>query len=455
MLEHENGGKDSESERTDKFKRLALEYSRYYKGKVNIFPKVPIRHLNDFSIWYTPGVSAVSLEIARQKDLSFELTGRWNSIAILTDGTRVLGLGKVGPEAAMAVMEGKSLIFNYLGGVNAVPIPVNAPEREAFISVATALEPSFGGYNLEDIESPKCFYIQEKLQKAVNIPVWHDDQLGTACITLAGLINSLRVVGKKMGEVRVVLMGSGAANIATAKLIIAAGVKPGNIMMVDSKGVIDNERKDLDSMMFNNRWKYELALTTNADRVKGEAANAFKGADVVLSAAKQGPGTIKPEWISTMNKGGVVFALANPVPEIWPRLALEAGAAVVATGRSDFSNQINNSLVFPGVFRGTLDARATGVNIDVMLAASREIADFVKEPEAEKIVPTMEEWELYPSVASAVAHRTSELGLARKSGSRESFYKTAHEIIEENRNMYRRMLDEKFIRSLPGGEIDE
>lgn len=455
MLEHENEGKDKDSQRTERFKQLALEYSRYFKGKVNIFPKVPIRHLNDFSIWYTPGVSAVSLEIARDKDLSFELTGRWNSIAILTDGTRVLGLGKVGPEAAMAVMEGKALIFNYLGGVNAVPIPVNAPDREDFIAVATALEPSFGGYNLEDIESPKCFYIQEKLQKSLNIPVWHDDQLGTACITLAGLINSLRVVGKKMEDVRVVLMGSGAANIATANLIIAAGVKAGNIMMVDSKGVIDNERKDLDGMMFNNRWKYELALSTNADRVRGEAANAFKGADVVLSAAKQGPGTIKPEWISTMNSNSVVFALANPVPEIWPRLAKEAGASVVATGRSDFPNQINNSLVFPSVFRGTLDARATGVNIDVMLAASREIADFVKSPEAEKIVPTMEEWELYPTVASAVAYKTSELGLARKKGSRESFYKTAHEIIEENRNMYRRMLDEKFIRSLPGGDIDE
>ncbi len=455
MPEQKDNDQSDEAKRTERFKELALRYSRYYKGKVDTFPKVPVRQLNDFSIWYTPGVAAVSLEIAKNRDLSFELTGRWNSIAILTDGTRVLGLGNVGPEAAMAVMEGKALIFNYLGAVNAIPIPVRAQDREQFISVATALEPSFGGFNLEDIESPKCFYIQEKLQKALTIPVWHDDQLGTACITLAGMINSLRVVGKKISDARVVLMGSGAANIATARLIIAAGVRPGNLIMVDSRGVIDNERKDLDGMMVNNPWKYELALATNSDRIRGEAANAFKGADVVLSASRQGPGTIKEEWISSMNRDAVVFALANPVPEIWPREAIGAGARVVATGRSDFPNQINNSLVFPGVFRGALDARASGVNVDIMLAASTQIADFVKEPGPEKIVPTMEEWELYPSVASAVAFRASELGFARKSGSRESFYRTAHEKIEENRKMYRRMLEEKYIRELPGGDVNE
>lgn len=455
MLEHKDEAEDSESKRTEGFRQLALKYSRYYKGKVNIFPKVPIRHLNDFSIWYTPGVAAVSQEIARERDLSFELTGRWNTIAILTDGTRVLGLGNVGPEAAMAVMEGKALIFNYLGAVNAVPVPIRAVTRDQFISVAEALEPSFGGYNLEDIESPKCFYIQEKLQDSLSIPVWHDDQLGTACITLAGLINSLRVVGKKMEDARIVMMGSGAANIATAKLIIAAGARPGNVIMVDSKGVIDRERKDIDSLMINNPWKYELALETNAHRIKGETEHAFSGADVVLCASKPVPGTIRPEWVSSMSKDAIVFALANPLPEIWPRVAHEAGAAIVATGRSDFPNQINNSLVFPGVFRGTLDARATGVNTEVMLSASTQIADFVAEPGPEKIVPTMEEWELYPTVASAVAYRTSELGLARRKGSRETFFKLAHEIIEENRNMYRRMLDEKCIKDLPGGGMND
>ncbi len=455
MLDHEKEDEESETQRTDRFKKLALRYSRYFKGKINTIPKVPIRELNDFSIWYTPGVAAVSLEIAKERDLSFELTGRWNSAAILTDGTRVLGLGNVGPEAAMAVMEGKALIFNYLGAVNAIPIPIRVSDRDQFISVAQSLEPSFGGFNLEDIESPKCFYIQEKLQQSLTIPAWHDDQLGTACITLAGVINSLRVVGKKISDSRIVLMGSGAANIATARLIIAAGAKAGNILMVDSRGVIDSERKDLDSMMINNPWKYELALSTNSERVKGEAANAFKGSDVVLSASRQGPGTIKEEWVSSMNKDAIVFALANPVPEIWPRQAADAGAAVVATGRSDFPNQINNSLVFPGVFRGALDARATGVSIDIMIAASTQIADFVREPGAEKIVPTMEEWELYPSVASAVASKASELGMARKHGSRESFYKSAHELIEENRNMYRRMLEEKYIKNLPGGGENE
>jgi malate dehydrogenase (oxaloacetate-decarboxylating) len=441
--------------RTEEFNREAVEFSEYYKGKVQIVPKVPVRSLSDFSIWYTPGVAEVSRRINADKELSFEMTGRWNSIAILTDGTRVLGLGNVGPEAAMPVMEGKSLIFNFLGAVNAVPITLKVNSRDEFISAAQALEPTFGGYNLEDIESPKCFYILEKLQKSLSIPAWHDDQLGTACITLSGLINALRVTGRKIPDTRVVLLGSGAANIAAAHLLMAAGFREGNIVLADSKGVLHPEREDMDSLMLNNPWKYQLAMKTNSDRIKGDSSQAFKGADVVISASKQGPDTIKQDWIRSMNSNAILFALANPTPEIWPSKAKEAGASIVATGRSDFPNQINNSLVFPGVFRGVLDARAKGVNFKIMVAASYEIADFVKEPHEDRIVPTMDDWELYPSVAAAVASKTVEMGLARKANSREGFYRTAHDLIEENRNIYLKMMNEKMIKALPGGKKNE
>ena len=439
-----------DQQRTEKFNYQAIKYSEFYKGKIQIVPKVPVRHLDDFSYWYTPGIAAVSTKISQDPDLSFELTGRWNSVAILTDGTRVLGLGNVGPEAAMAVMEGKALIFNFFGAVNAVPIPIRVQSREEFINVAKALEPSFGGYNLEDIESPKCFFILETLQKSLNIPTWHDDQLGTASITLAGLLNALRIVNKKPVDAKVVLFGSGAANIAAAHLLIAAGFKGENLVMVDSKGILEPEREDMDSLMINNPWKYKLAMITNGERLKGGAPEAFKGADVIISAAKPGPGTIKPEWIRSMNSDAIVFALANPIPEIWPEEAKEAGARIVATGRGDFPNQINNSLIFPGIFRGVLDARAKGVNFQIMVTASQEIANFVEDPHEDKIVPTMEDWELYPSVAAAVASRTVDMGLARRTNSKQGFYKIAREIIENNRELYLKLMKEKFIKELPG-----
>ena len=442
----------NDEERTRMFNESAIRLSELYKGKINTVSKVPVRDLRDFSIWYTPGVAAVSLKIAANPEQSFNMTGRWNSVAILTDGTRVLGLGNVGPEAAMPVMEGKALIFNYLGGVNAIPIPMRVKTQDEFIAVAKALEPSFGGYNMEDIESPKCFFILEKLQKTLNIPVWHDDQLGTASIILAGLINSLRVTGRKIADSTVLLMGSGAANIAAAHLLFAAGFKPGNIIMADSKGVLEPERQDMDSLMINNPWKYQLAMTTNESRIKGNIENAFKGVDVVISASKPGPDTIKKEWISSMNSDPIVFALANPVPEIWPHAAIEAGAKIVATGRGDFPNQINNSLIFPGVFRGVLDAGARGVNFQIMVEAAYEIANFVERPSPERIVPTMDEWELYPRVAAAVAYKTVEMNLARKSDSKQGFLKTATEIIESNRKIYSKMMESGLIKNYFGDD---
>ncbi|SMD30146.1 NAD(P)-dependent malic enzyme [Picrophilus oshimae] len=436
---------DDES-RTLEYNEKALKLSEFYKGKVGIVPKVPVRSLDDFSVWYTPGVAAVARKIAENIDLSFELTGRWNSVAILTDGTRVLGLGNIGPEAAMPVMEGKSLIFNYLGGVNAVPIPVRAASEDDFIKVAMALEPSFGGFNLEDIESPKCFSILEKLQKTLEIPAWHDDQLGTASITLAGVINALRVVNKKIDDVRVVFNGAGAANIAAAYLFNEAGFKMKNMVMIDSSGILEPERPDMDRLMLNNPLKYKLAIDTNEDRLKGNLMDAVNGADIIISASKSQPGIIKPEHIKLMNRDPIVFALANPLPEIWPRDAINAGARIVATGRSDFNNQINNSLVFPGVFRGILDARARKVNFKVMVSASYEIANAVKNPDENHIVPDMSNWELYPRVAAAVASKCSELGFARKAGDYNTFLKRATDIIEENRRLYDTLIEKNIIK---------
>jgi malate dehydrogenase (oxaloacetate-decarboxylating) len=438
-----------DNERTARFNRLAVEYSRFYKGKIRTFPNVPITSMNDFSYWYTPGVAEVSRVINKDTDESFNLTGRWNTIGIVTDGTRVLGIGNVGPEAAMPVMEGKAMLFNLLGGVNAIPLPLRVSSGEEFIKVVQALEPSFGGFNLEDIESPKCFFVLRDLQKQLSVPAWHDDQLGTACIILAGLINSLRITGRKMQDSTVALVGSGAANIAAAHLMIEAGFKPGNITMVDSHGIINPEREDLDKMMISNPWKYELALQTNEERRKGGIGDAMKGTDIVVSASKSQPGVIRGEWIKDMNKDAVIFALANPLPEIWPEDAKANGARIVATGRSDFPNQINNSLVFPGIFRGVLDARSRGVNFGIMVRASFEIADYVTDPDPEKIVPTMGEWELYPQVASAVARATVEQGLARKVDSREGFLKTAREVITTNRQAIEKNMDLGLIRRLP------
>ncbi|MCL5786320.1 MAG: NADP-dependent malic enzyme [Candidatus Thermoplasmatota archaeon] len=435
---------------TAKYNEAAVIVSESYKGKTRVIPKVPIRDLSDFSIYYTPGIAEVSRRIAADPGMSFELTGRWNSVAILTDGTRVLGLGNVGPHAAMPVMEGKALIFNYLGGVNAVPITMMIRSSDEFMAVARALEPSFGGYNLEDIESPKCFFLLQNLQKELNIPVWHDDQLGTASITLAGLTNALKVTGRRREDSWIVLLGSGAANIATATLLGSAGFDLGKIILVDSHGILHPEREDMDSLMINHPWKYDLAMKTNSERIKGGAEEALKGADIVISAAKSQPGFIKKEWIRSMNRDPIVFALANPLPEIWPNDAKEAGASVVATGRGDFPNQINNSLVFPAVFRGVLDARAKGVNMDVMVTASNEIAAFVKVPSEDHIVPSMNDWEMYPQVAAAVAAKTSEIGLARKNGTRGQFLSIATDIIEENRRFYQKAFDNGLIKDFRG-----
>ncbi|MDT7969139.1 MAG: NADP-dependent malic enzyme [Vulcanisaeta sp.] len=439
------------SEESEKWFKIAVEASRRYGGKVMVLPKVPVRSLQDFSIWYTPGVAAVSREISRDVDKSFEYTWRWNAIAVLTDGTRVLGLGDVGPEAAMPVMEGKSLLYKYLGGVDAVPLPVRASTADDLVNIGKAIEPAFGGINLEDIESPKCFYVLDKLREELKIAVWHDDQQGTAGAILAGLINAFKIVGKRMEDSTIVFIGAGASNIAAARILIKAGVKPGNIVLVDSKGILHPEREDMDKLMLTNPWKYELALKTNAERRRGGIKEALVGADAVVAASVQGPGVIKKEWVRSMNKDPIVFALANPIPEIWPWEAKEAGAKVVATGRSDFPNQVNNSLVFPGVFRGALDVRVKTITDEMIIAAAQEIANFVGDKLSEdKILPTMEEWDFYPRVAAAVAVKAVEQGVARKSTGWKEEYERAREIIATAKLMIETLFGKGLIRNLLG-----
>jgi malate dehydrogenase (oxaloacetate-decarboxylating) len=412
---------------TDRLGSRSVELAKFYQGKIETVPKVPVRSLADFSVWYTPGIAAVSRAIGSEPELSFELTGRWNTIAIVTDGSRVLGLGDIGPEAALPVMEGKALLFKYLGGVDAIPVPIRADSPEAIISTVERIAPAFGGINLEDIASPKCFEVLEELTRRLPIPVWHDDQLGTAAATVAGLLNALKLTDRDIRHVRTALLGAGAANLVTARLLIALGHDPRRLSLVDQRGILDPEREDLDVLRFSNRWKYDLALKTRGGGRRGDAAEAVREADVLLAASTPDPNTVKPSWIRSMAPGPIVFALANPVPEIWPSVAREAGAAIVATGRGDFPNQVNNSLVFPAVFRGVLDARARRIPDEIVLVAARELAEYAAQHglSPEHIIPTMEEHEVFPRVAAAVATRSVELGIARRKRSFEEFLELA------------------------------
>lgn len=401
-----------------------------------MIPKVPIKSLDDFGVLYTPGVAAVSREIAKNKDLSFHYTYRWNAIAIVTDGTRVLGLGDIGPEAAMPVMEGKALIFKYLGGVDAIPLTIGTKDPDKIVETVKVLEPSFGGINLEDIESPKCFYILDKLRQILQIPVWHDDQQGTAGATLAGLITSIELTGKDPKNMKIVLYGAGAANIATARLLYKYGIPYENMVIIDSRGPLYKGRHDEDEMKLENPWKYELVEKTNKFGVR-TLEDAFNGADILIAASRPGPGVIKPEWIKYMNKDPIVFALANPVPEIWPDEAKKAGARIVATGRSDLPNQVNNSLIFPAVFRGALDVRAKTITDEMVIEASRELASFARERGLNEnyIIPKMTEWEVYPRVAAAVGMKAIQQGIARVSLSYDELYTSAKFMIDNARNL--------------------
>ncbi len=428
----------------------ALRLHPFYRGKIETAIKCAIRDFDDFSIWYTPGVAAPCRAIAENPDLVYEYTNKWNTVAVVSDGTRVLGLGDIGPKAGLPVMEGKALLYKYLGGVDAVPIVLDTKDPDAIIQTVLMLQPGFGGINLEDIAQPKCFRILDTLREKAEIPIWHDDQQGTATVTLAALMNALKIVGKKKEEVRIAFIGCGAANVACSRLIFAWGVNPALCTIVDSKGILGKHRKDLELRRAEYVDKWHLCQITNAEGRQGDIPEAMRGADVVIALSRSGPGVILPQWVSTMAKDAVVFACANPVPEIWPWEALQAGARIVATGRSDFPNQVNNSLGFPGIFRGALDVRARTITDEMCFAAAQALADQVGERlDEEYILPTMDDWEVFPREAAAVGMKAQEQGLARLQVDYDTLYKQAYAIIKRSRDLTQMMMQAGFIAEAP------
>jgi malate dehydrogenase (oxaloacetate-decarboxylating) len=432
-------------------KELSAKYHPFYQGKIEVVPRVPVRKLDDFGIWYTPGVAQPCLEIKADPIKVWSLTNKWNNVAVVTDGTRVLGLGDIGPEAGLPVMEGKGLLFKYLGGVDAVPIPLATKDPEKIIETVKLITPNFGGINLEDISQPKCFYILQRLRKECEIAVWHDDQQGTATINVAGVINALKVVGKKMTDARITLVGAGASNIRTAKVLLDAGAQAKNLILVDSKGIICKHRSDIEAVSKDYVEKWELAQTTNAEDRHGGIPEGMKGADVVISASKSQPGMIQKEWVSSMADDAIIFAIANPLPEIWPWEAQEAGARIIATGRSDFPNQVNNSLGFPGIFRGTLDVRAKTITDEMCIAAATELARFQEERGLDEnhIVPTMDDLEVFVSEAVAVAMKAQEQGVARVKRTRQDLHDTAYAMIKRAHDETRTLMQDGYIRPPP------
>jgi malate dehydrogenase (oxaloacetate-decarboxylating) len=422
--------------------RAAVEMHAFYRGKMSTIPKCIIRDLSDFAIWYTPGVAEPCRTIVENPEEVYRLTNKANTIAVISDGTRVLGLGDIGPEAGLPVMEGKCLLFKYLGGVDAVPIMLDEKEPDAFIETVLRLQPGFGGINLEDIAQPKCFKILDELREKAHIPVWHDDQQGTATVTLAGLMNALKVVGKNKEEIRITFIGAGAAGTACARLIFAWGVNPETATVVDVNGILGKLRTDF--MQGSPAW--QLCQTTNAEGKQGGIKEALQDADVVIAYSRPGPGTIEPEWIGGMADDPIVFTCANPVPEIWPWEAEAAGAAVVATGRSDFPNQVNNTLCFPAIFRGVLDVRASTISDEMCFASAQTLADALEEPLDENhILPKLTESAIFPLQAAAVGMKAQEQGLAQVKMSYDQLLDHAVQVISSAQSMNEILMNERLI----------
>ena len=383
----------------------SLRLHNEWKGKIEVVATVPVETKEDLSLAYTPGVAQPCLEIQKDVEKSYDLTRRHNLCAVITDGTAVLGLGDIGPEAGMPVMEGKCVLFKSFGGVDAFPLCVKTKDVDEFVQTVYNISGSFGGINLEDIAAPRCFEIERKLKEKCDIPIFHDDQHGTAVITLAGMLNALKVVGKKKEDVKIVTSGAGAAAISIVKLLLSAGFK--NVTMCDRKGAIYAGREGL------NWIKEEMAQVTNLEKKPGSLAEQLVGADVFIGVSA--PGTVTTEMVKTMNRDAIIFACANPTPEIFPDDAKAGGAAVIATGRSDFPNQINNVLAFPGIFRGTFDVRARDINEEMKMAAAHALADLISPEElcADYIIPKAFDKRVGPAVAEAVAEAARKTGVAR------------------------------------------
>ena len=428
----------------------AMVLHPFYRGKVETSLKCAVRDLNDFAIWYTPGVAAPCRDIEANPERVYDHTNKWNTVAVVSDGTRVLGLGDIGPKAGLPVMEGKALLYKYLGGVDGVAIMLDTKDPDKIIETVLLLQPAFGGINLEDISQPKCFRILDTLREKAEIPIWHDDQQGTATVTLAGLMNALKIVGKKKEDVRITFVGSGASNVACSRLIFGWGVDPTKCHMVDSKGILGPHRRDLELRRHEYVDKWRLCQITNGDLRQGGIPEALEGVDVVIALSKPGPGTILSEWIKRMNEDAIVFACANPAPEIWPWEALEAGARIVATGRSDFPNQVNNSLGFPGIFRGALDVRARTITDGMCFAAAEALANFIGDDlDEEHILPSMEDWQVFAREAAAVGMKAQEQEVARLTLSYDELYQHAFEMIDRSRKVTKMMMAEGFIAEAP------
>ena len=387
------------------YAKESLRLHGEWKGKIEVVAKVPVATKEDLSLAYTPGVAQPCLEIQKDVNKSYDLTRRHNLCAVITDGSAVLGLGDIGPEAGMPVMEGKCVLFKSFGDVDAFPLCIKSHDVDEIVNTVYLLSGSFGGVNLEDISAPRCFEVERKLKEKCDIPIFHDDQHGTAVITLAGLTNALKVVGKKKEDVKVVTSGAGAAAISIVKLLLSAGFK--NITMCDRKGAIYKGREGL------NWIKEEMAEVTNLEHKAGSIADMLVGADVFIGVSA--PGTVTTEMVKTMNRDAIIFACANPTPEIFPDDAKAGGAAVIATGRSDFPNQINNVLAFPGIFRGTFDVRASDINEEMKMAAAQALADLISDEElnADYIIPAAFDKRVGPAVAKAVAEAARKSGVAR------------------------------------------
>ena len=427
----------------------AMKMHPFYGGKVEVVPKACVRSFDDFAIWYSPGVAEPCKDIVKNPDMVYEHTWKWNTVAVVSDGTRVLGLGDIGPEAAMPVMEGKSMLFKYLGGVDCVPICLDTKDPDKIIETVRLIAPSFGGINREDISNPKCFDILDELRKDCKIPVWHDDQQGTATVEVAGAINAMKLVGKKLEDAQITVIGAGAASIAISRLLLATGFKAHNMCVCDSKGILNAERTDVGENNFSQKW--DICKKTDGAGKRGGMKEAMEGADIVIAASKAGPGTIPVEYVDLMADDPIIFATANPVPEIWPWEAKEHGCKVFATGRSDFPNQVNNSMGFPAIFRGVLDVRAKTITDEMCIAAARELARYAEEEHEggitpEYIIPTMSETEAFISEAVVVGSKAMEQGVARLKLSRQELHEKAEFMIKRSRALTAKMMDDGFIK---------
>ena len=441
----------------------AMRLHPLYRGKVQIAAKCPIRNVvDDFAVWYTPGVAAPCRAIQEDPDLAYEYSSKSNTVAIVTDSTRVQGLqvgfaeNEIRAVAGLPLMEGKALLFKYLGGVDAVPICLGSQDPDEMVQATKWLQPSFGGVNLEDISQPKCFRVLDKLRAdpGFEIPVWHDDQQGTATVILAGLINALKIVGKRWEDLQIALIGAGAVNVPLVPLLLAKGVELGNVVVCDSQGILHPERADIEQRQDEFAGKWQICLQSNAEGRRGGIAEAMRGADICIAASRPGPNAVLPEWVATMAEDAIVFALANPIPEIWPWEAKQGGARVVGTSRGDFANQINNSLVFPGVFRGVLDVRARTITDEMAIAAAEEVARWQQERglDEEHIVPTIENWEVFCREAAAVGVKAQEQGLARVNLSYSELLSMAEQTIRQAQDMTRFLMDKGFIQPIPDSE---